>query len=597
MQPATNDPQTHPQTHPQTPPGANPYMMMPGMYGVNFIEHLFKHILEHGFEGAWVLIMAYYMYVSQDAIKNLFKYLNDKVAESTKMYVELYVPKIKNGLTKLVTDCGKRLIDYVKEKIFKKKEVLKEEGQVKPPNPPPPPDLRNKLTVYLSLDNKIDLMSFGNFLMETRKHHNINEYTRLKSDKYKTTEHYQIPTTIQIQQSQFPSEYVNSQYQNFSIEIKQNVGITIISESDGKNEMIRDIQHKPVEGIQEVSHKELHTQHLDKMPFPWTSLPNFKWSESGNYYDPENFCQGYFIPITAYIYYTKNIVLFTKFYNFLRSRGTFDFNGKKWKLQPVSLCPKELDDPVLMDRLLKDLEKYWDTKFIPFFKGVPTSVEKWIADHKSKFDEVILHKSHVSITFISNDIPTFQLETISRLFVNNMIRSYYKQHIESVGNKISIYQLSIKYDTKIVKKDNPKYKEWEEKYGKEEEENKKKEEERKKEEEKKKAEEEKKKTEEEKKKEGEKKKEEEKKPEVKEVKEESFKPDYGPTGPMYSGYSSYSDYGDDHSYSSYDMPYDNYRYGRGKYNNYSYNKSRIPRKPEQFIDEIIHVPHADCAHI
>ena len=452
--------------------GAATSFVMPGMYGVNFVEHLFKHLLEHGLEGAGLIFFSYYMYTSQDMFKEFFKYINEKISSTVKHYFELYGKKIIEWIKQLFTAGGVRCFEVIKKRVFDTKFFEKKKTESPPPSPKTSEDTRNKLTVHLNLENKIDLMAFGNFLMATRKHYKINEYHRIKSDKYKTTEYYQIPSVINLEQQHFPVEYVTSQFSNFSLEIKQNVDYIAVCETDGKNEIIRDVKFTIHEKLKEATYSEFDV-YLKKMPALFSSYPQFKYENWKS--QPTIFCNGLMQPILGYIYCTKNMQLFRKFYSFLSGVGTFDFCGKKWKLIDFSDYNDNLKDAVKFEAFIIELEKYCNGILNDQCNDHRDQLNEWISKHKSKFDSVILNNSIVSLTFASVTHNTFTLETISRAFINNMVTCYYNQHNESVGNKISTYQLSISYDQKKVQKLNPEFTEWEKKYGEKEKEREKKE--------------------------------------------------------------------------------------------------------------------------
>ena len=56
-------------------------MMGPGsMYYGNFVDILFRYLMEKGVEGlTFMAILNFYIYLSLDRIKDLFKYINDKI--------------------------------------------------------------------------------------------------------------------------------------------------------------------------------------------------------------------------------------------------------------------------------------------------------------------------------------------------------------------------------------------------------------------------------------------------------------------------------------------------------------------------------------
>ena len=69
------------------------------MYGGNFIDKLFTHLIEQGWQGLTLMtIINFYLYLSLERIKDLFKYINDKLAEKCKEYMESYGNKLTENI-------------------------------------------------------------------------------------------------------------------------------------------------------------------------------------------------------------------------------------------------------------------------------------------------------------------------------------------------------------------------------------------------------------------------------------------------------------------------------------------------------------------
>ena len=55
-------------------PTSNGFSMLSGgMYGYDFTSVLFKHVMDHGWEGLPTMVFLFYAYLSMDKIKDLFK--------------------------------------------------------------------------------------------------------------------------------------------------------------------------------------------------------------------------------------------------------------------------------------------------------------------------------------------------------------------------------------------------------------------------------------------------------------------------------------------------------------------------------------------
>src|SRR5271170_1610947 len=92
-----------------------------GMYGGNFVDILFKHILEHGWAGfTWIAILNFYMYMSLDKIKDMLKLGNEKLVEFLTKFIENHKNTVINAGKNYVLIYLTKLKDLIIEKITKK---------------------------------------------------------------------------------------------------------------------------------------------------------------------------------------------------------------------------------------------------------------------------------------------------------------------------------------------------------------------------------------------------------------------------------------------------------------------------------------------
>ena len=519
-----------------------------GMYGGNFIDMLFRHCMEKGWESiTLVAIFELYMYLSLDRLKDLFKYANDKMGEYGKKYLESYgTDIINNSSTYYVT-----MMDYLKRILLRDipKPIIIE--QKKKPN---------TIIVSLNSKNKTDLMALGNFLLRNKEKNNSQDYKRDNSDKYKSTELYEIPELLTFDTKSLKENGLDpvlkgiNLSQDIIMKITQNVECKLVTETDCKFEILRDVTLKVPDKdyINETSSSEFDSMYKRALPsyesFSF-SLPDFQPQALGRWHScPSNFLAGNYKHILIYIYYTKNFGLFKQFYKFIAGEGSFWFNKKNYKLNSSIFSDSgnlaKLKGSEKMDSFISELETYCDKLFIPENKS--DDCDKWVASCHHLFESVTNEIPCIKITFESEEMSEDTLSAYSRFFMNSLVTEYYHQNIDRIGNKISIYQLNVKYNITMKKKENPKFIEWEHKYGEAE-----------------------KKENEEK----EKKAAEQKEKEKGDDKEKGDKPkESRPAPPPYSYY-----YG-----------------GRAKG---EYGYTYRPIKPEKFIEEEMKTPEAECIHI
>ena len=362
------------------------------MYGGNFVDVLFRHLMENGWEGiTFMAILNFYMYLSLDKIKDLFKFANDKLGEYGKNILE-YCGTFTYTKTK---NYSVGLFDKIKKiNIFVgKKDHLKEQNQ----------DDINKVTVTLSANNKTDLMALGNFLLKNKN--SLYDYCRENSDKYKTTEIYALPSSMllkhDIDMNQSISKHINSEIDpDMIVRIVQNIDYTMICESDNKCALLKDVRIKIPEANYDISWSDfrrlartLFTNH-GEICFPSFSSSVAEWASC-----PDNFCNGYCTRILLYIYYTKNFQMFKKFYMFLAGKETFDFGGKKYKMMDCSDYPKNLLTDDNMKKFLKELDKYCENVMIPKLADRKKEIDKWIGENKHIFENIPNHIPALSIIF------------------------------------------------------------------------------------------------------------------------------------------------------------------------------------------------------
>lgn len=519
-------------------------MMMGGIYGGNFVDILFRELMLKGWQGiTFMAIFNFYMYLSLDKIKDMLKHMNEWLANKIKMYMEIYGNEIIN----YVKSHG---YYYVKNKLYKVIKIVKNlyknnDKEVK--EEVKEEDKSNKFVVTLNTENKIDLMALANYILLNRsKLYLIKNNERIKSDKYKAHEVYELPNFIEMSMD------------NINIEIKQNINFKMVCETDNKVELLKDVTYKVKKEYEKnITYEKFNkiteailvdTEKLDflRRRFSYIEL-DFGWDT-----DPRFMANGYFKFLWLVIYLSNNITYFRNFIEFLRKGKEICFNGREYVLS--TSCDQLTEDfDTKLDDICKQMEVHIEKLSVRFKNRSDYEEMKKIIDVNIKFlEDAGEKKLNMEVIFKSEKVNHYDLSLYSRNFMKNMIKNYYQQDSSNIGDKISIYHLDIVKEIDIVKKENPKYKIWEEKYG------------------------EKVKKEKEKKKEKKENKEEEN--DKKEKKEEKKERD----NDVKYGYNS-----DD-----YEMMYMGSPYSRTHY-----MKNYIPPKPEKIIEMEVEISKANCTLI
>ena len=138
----------------------NPFVVNNGMmYGGNFVDVLFRHLMEHGWKGlSFIAFINFYMYLSLDRIKDFFKYANDKIAEYVKSVIEKYSVLIKQSINYCSLTIFSKIKNFNTSFSFQKK--TKQDHYKKN---------SKMITVTLNHINKTDLMALGNFIFKKRE--------------------------------------------------------------------------------------------------------------------------------------------------------------------------------------------------------------------------------------------------------------------------------------------------------------------------------------------------------------------------------------------------------------------------------------------
>lgn len=458
--------------------------------GGNFVDVLFKHLLENGWTGfSFYFIFQFYLYMSLKRINEFCSYVNDKIAyygkEVGEKYTLLVTACISSYWTRYISVVMKELskIDLttlktlILENIGLTTEKKKEHYEVFSAVDHVIVDFTspkvNKFSSILNVKNKMDSIALGNYILKWRQQLNLSPTNmRSQSDRYKTTETYDIPETL---------SWTLTSDQRVNVTLKQEVDFKIMCETDTETEILKDISIKiPEESIMKVGRNEFYNI-VNEWELAYERSNAF--SETlRNYpcFDSKLFSDSNMSPVRIYggawkgflflIYYNKDIELFRRLNKFLIGQGTFWYNGKEYLLTShyMDRCEvtTRLSKSSVMDIFVEELATYCDVMRKHIDDRGDDSIEKGFLEYsKNIFEPAEKFNPAFVLEYESEYLSEYELSVVSRNFMNQLILDYYQKNADTIGNKISIYKLQIEYETEYKNNPNPAYKAWEDKYG------------------------------------------------------------------------------------------------------------------------------------
>jgi hypothetical protein len=424
----------------------NPFMGAGMMYGGNFVDVLLRHIMENGWQGiSFIAFINFYIYLSLDKIKDLFKHSNDLIGVYGKKYGEKIGSKfldfVKYYFLFLFTLVSKTCFDKFKKKIPEIFTVAN----------------TNKVTIKISHKNIIDLMAIGSYLLKYKDRVNLYNKNRINSDKYKIIETYTLPNLINLENELLRETIPELKHtEDLTMYLYQNVYATLVCESDSHVEILKNVNIKVTENKKNTI--TLSTFQDILIPFSIGQWDFLMFAYKKNDYDQRCInlkCR----EVLIYIHYTKNNELFKKFYESLNGKIYFEFGNAEYKFSTEFSYLPSLEKPENMEIYLNELNDYCDKKLIPYCNSLGIRFVQWLSRMKDMI-ETSDNDFSFNICVESNTIEQNKLSEYATKTMNYLIDQYYHQNCENIGNKISIYQLYIDYETEILKKENPKYIEW-----------------------------------------------------------------------------------------------------------------------------------------
>lgn len=444
------------------------------MVGGNFIDILLRHIMEGGWESVSLMaLMNFYIYLSMDKIKDLFKYINDKLGENLQYYTEHYVSLAKNYLE----DYSNIWLERIKKETFNFVCKIKNYNKVQEPEPVVikkeilPIEPKNTMNLKLNQENKTDILAIAHLIVYNRSELKINNYYRTSSDKTKAIEVYTLPEKITFDYDLIKNNNLISLNNlvvstDIKITFSQTLSLTLLLEIDNNSETLKDVKlATTADDVCEIRWRDFKYL-ATKLTSPTEYDHSFRSAALDHYAGPGELCDEYCDAIIFMLYYTKNFSLFRKFCSFLFGKSEFYFDGKKYKLLgDASLdCSKNLDNKEKLEEFIKELVVYIDEKLYPDCSSNKSTIDAWISKSKHLIDPSPEYADGITLIFESNQMSQNDLSKYSRYFINELIINYYQHDSKNTLNNIPVYNLSIKYNIEKIKKENPEYIIWKENF-------------------------------------------------------------------------------------------------------------------------------------
>lgn len=291
--------------------GMNNYGYMP--YGGNFIDILFKHLLEKGLAGITVMtVLNLYLYLSLDKIKEFMKWINEKLQEYSKNQIQKYwsyfygLIDAKKKYFCVLAETNIKYFYILAETKMKQfmthryrkhiddntKEIISEKITKK------------NITLSIADKNRFFLVALGNFIIENKIITNEKRIFVENSDKDKHVVYYKLPNRIELN------------YESIQIEITQNVNMSIIAEKLPNKVIVKNVELKiPTsnESLINITFDEFTKLNYAILghQLKISGSPKFKFIDWNC--EPQNLCcQSDMKAIIACVYYHKNLVFLKK---------------------------------------------------------------------------------------------------------------------------------------------------------------------------------------------------------------------------------------------------------------------------------------------
>ena len=418
-------------------------------YGGNFVDILFKHLLDKGLAGLTVMtILNLYLYLSLDKIKEFLKYINEKIHDYFKNQGQKYWSRFYQFIDKKIKRLCSVLMNILSRLLNRLcLNILYTNHSDPEPKKDNIIETRNSINVLFSNKNKLCLIALGNFIMDSKSIVGPMEILVENSDKNKHTVHYKVPNQITIDA------------ESVRIDIMQNINLSIIAEKISGKIITKNIDmiipktniiNDTFSNFSSTVFTETHTITGELYK---SNIPSFTYQTTTGSYNCsiENlFGLHNLIYVVMYTYYNKKYDMIKKFLELYTNGGGIAFMGINYQLSKYGQGLKHILDT--FDSFKEVLSEFCETKFIPFFEKKKGEMENFSKKMDEFFKPIENVVYGVKMTFSSKDLICIDLESAADIFMQKIIDNYLYKAAKNDDNNISIYQLGIKYDTEIIRK-------------------------------------------------------------------------------------------------------------------------------------------------
>jgi hypothetical protein len=484
-----------------------------GLNTNNFIEILFKHVLDKGLEGlSFLFILQLYMYLSLEKIQDFFKYINDKIAEHGKNKLESYSSVLANFCGTYIEGSIIKAYNFTVNHVSK----LYNRGTLMTPTVSTsnaslnfvlkaPKDNNNIFVLNLYQNNRIDIISICSYIFQHRDKLQINDLcTRSESTVRHTNEIYNLPNELDIGDRDVGTY---NDGEDVAVKFIQNVNLQMTVESNhSDHETVKDFTQgteKVQSNITFKDLKEFETFINTKLIPLSAELPTEDYPELtvNNWYaSPQCFNNRVLTKFWTLVYLSKNNKLLDAAVRFVCGEP-LKLEGKSYVLASpfwpdmAGKSGASMNSPSGIKELQQKLDASYRDELISFINSsVPSATLTLNASANSSgtssssssssgsptvtttvyMKELMNAAQHLGnmnslepesnkeiyLEFKSDKLSYCDLDNYARKWMRDRIQSYYHDAQKREGDKISIYKMNIQYSKEVIEVTNPAFQDW-----------------------------------------------------------------------------------------------------------------------------------------
>ena len=423
--------------------------------GSNFIDVLFKHILENGIRNvSFTVISNAYLYLSLDKIKESLKFINDYIFKWIYDKAQLLQ---QNGLRFIIDNIKKNKQLFIG---FCHLVYCKMIGKFKRPisvpvnnntNSLPICDTSNAQSITISYNNKLLLMALCNYFCKNNDI--ISKFPIIydNMDNNKHSIYYDIPSNVDFT--------IN----DIDIKVHQLANMKIMGEITDNKYMMKNIScdHKNSE-FKTMTYTALGSIITEicknKIPMYYTDIFNdFKIDDKT--YSSIGLLHCMSGVLGFLILLTKNTELLLKIAS-LKNQDKCDvicFDGIKYQLANFLPNAELYTNSEKMEIFKKKLDNYHTQhRVMGYLKEYKPNIQSIKNKLNSLFENTNSTSSGLSITFSTTNLST-NLHDIHKQIINDITNDYNSEQYKQDDVSVSVYQFEITYKEVTSQKPNPEY--------------------------------------------------------------------------------------------------------------------------------------------